>query len=105
MKEEFLDLPVALSGGGSLENRLKESFVDMELLEGRNQYRCEECKTLVDAKKVDNTPLLQHTHTDTHTHTHTHTHTPIIIMCNRTRCGPRNLHASSPLSPPSPLPT
>ena len=60
---------MALSGGGSLESRLKESFVDMELLEGRNQYHCEGCKALVDAKKVE-----QHTFA-THTHTHTHTHT------------------------------
>ena len=51
-EEDFLDIPVALTGRGDLESALKEMFCDVELLEGSNQYRCERCNCLVDAKRV-----------------------------------------------------
>ena len=52
LKEEFLDIPVALAGCNMLEERLKESFITMETLDGSNQYHCDSCDQLVDAKRV-----------------------------------------------------
>ena len=51
-EEEFLDIPVALTGRTRLEQALKEMYMDTELLEGANQYRCTTCDRLVDAKRV-----------------------------------------------------
>ena len=51
-EEEFLDLPIALSGHSGLEDALKESFIKLESLEKQNQYYCSSCKELVDAKRV-----------------------------------------------------
>ena len=51
-EEEFLDIPVALSGRSGLEEALKEAYIEQETLEGANQYRCERCDQLVDAKRV-----------------------------------------------------
>ncbi len=54
-EEEFLDLPVALSGHSGLEDALKESYIKLESLEKQNQYYCSWCKELVDAKRVGRT--------------------------------------------------
>ena len=51
-EEEFLDIPVALSGRSGLEEALKEAYIEQETLEGANQYCCERCDQLVDAKRV-----------------------------------------------------
>ena len=51
-EEEFLDIPVALTGRSHLEQALKEMYLDTELLEGANQYHCSTCNLLVDAKRV-----------------------------------------------------
>ena len=51
-EEGYLDLPVALSSGPDLEAVLREGYIEQELLEGANQYRCERCGKLVDAKRV-----------------------------------------------------
>ncbi|XP_019857565.1 PREDICTED: ubiquitin carboxyl-terminal hydrolase 40-like [Amphimedon queenslandica] len=51
-EEDFLDIPVALTGRGDLESALKEMFCDVEVLEGSNQYRCGTCNCLVDAKRA-----------------------------------------------------
>ena len=51
-EEEYLDLPVALSGCPNLETVLKDTYIEQELLEGANQYYCETCRKLVDAKRV-----------------------------------------------------
>ncbi len=51
-EQEYLDLAVALSTSPSLEGVLQESYIEQELLEGANQYRCEKCGKLVDAKRV-----------------------------------------------------
>ena len=52
-EEDFLDIDVALSGRAGLEEALKQMYCDHELLEGNNQYRCERCQCLVDAKRVN----------------------------------------------------
>ena len=49
---EFLDVPVALSGQAGLEDALKTSFINLEQLNGSNQYFCNRCQKLVDAEKV-----------------------------------------------------
>ena len=51
-EQEYLDLAVALSTSPTLEGVLQESYIEQELLEGANQYRCEKCGKLVDAKRV-----------------------------------------------------
>ena len=56
-EEEFLDLPVALSGHSGLEDALKESYIKLESLEKQNQYYCSWCKKLVDAKRVGHTAI------------------------------------------------
>lgn len=60
-EEGYLDLPVALSSGPDLEAVLREGYIEQELLEGANQYRCERCGKLVDAKRVSHM-----THTISH---------------------------------------
>ena len=51
-EEDFLDIPVALTGRSGLQQALKEMYNDTELLEGANKYHCTKCDTLVDAKRV-----------------------------------------------------
>ena len=51
-EEEFLDIPVALSSRTSLEQALNDMYIHTEMLEGPNQYHCENCQRLVDAKRV-----------------------------------------------------
>lgn len=51
-QEDFLDLSVAVSGTSSLEFGLRNNYCDTETMSGKNQYRCENCNKLVDAKKV-----------------------------------------------------
>ena len=51
-EQEYLDLAMALSTSPTLEGVLQESYIEQELLEGANQYRCERCGKLVDAKRV-----------------------------------------------------
>jgi ubiquitin carboxyl-terminal hydrolase 40 len=51
LEEEFLDIPVALTGRSSLEQALQEMYRDTELLDGANQYHCTRCDRLVDAKR------------------------------------------------------
>ncbi|KAI0222462.1 Ubiquitin carboxyl-terminal hydrolase 40 [Lamellibrachia satsuma] len=50
-EEDFLDVCVALGGATDLEHGLADSFGAAELLCGPNQYRCERCQRLVNAKK------------------------------------------------------
>ncbi len=52
-EQEYLDLAVALSIAPTLEGVLNDSYVQQELLEGANQYHCERCGRLVDAKRVN----------------------------------------------------
>ncbi|PAA93920.1 hypothetical protein BOX15_Mlig032451g1 [Macrostomum lignano] len=49
--EEFLDLCLATVGLASLEDSLRATFGGSERLEGSNQYRCDSCGKMVDAKK------------------------------------------------------
>ncbi len=51
-EEEFLDIPVALSGHSGLEDTLKEAYIKSEMLKAPNQYFCGSCQKLVDAKRV-----------------------------------------------------
>ena len=51
-QEDFLDLSVAIAAGAGLQDVLHGNYVEMESLSGNNQYRCEACQKLVDAKKV-----------------------------------------------------
>ena len=52
LQEDFLDLSVAIAAGAGLQDVLHGNYVEMESLSGNNQYRCEVCQKLVDAKKV-----------------------------------------------------
>ena len=51
-EEEFLDIPLALCGHSGLEDTLREAYIKQESLETPNQYFCERCQKLVDAKRV-----------------------------------------------------
>ena len=51
-EEEFLDIPVALTGRAGLQQALREMFNETELLEGDNRYHCGLCDRLVDARRV-----------------------------------------------------
>lgn len=51
-----MDLPVTVSGSVSLEQSLYDQYQDVEMLDGRNQYKCSNCNKLVDAKKVMSIP-------------------------------------------------
>ena len=51
-QEEFLDVQVAVAGISSLEQSLHVAYNDIEMLDGKNQYKCGGCKKLVDAEKV-----------------------------------------------------
>ncbi|XP_022306322.2 ubiquitin carboxyl-terminal hydrolase 40-like [Crassostrea virginica] len=50
-EEDFLDLSIAVSGASSLESALRSYYCDTETMDGKNQYRCEKCNKLVDARK------------------------------------------------------
>ncbi|XP_071158638.1 ubiquitin carboxyl-terminal hydrolase 40-like [Mytilus edulis] len=50
-EEDYLDLTLTVAGNNSLEEALYGSFVDMESMDGKNQYKCESCNKLVNAKK------------------------------------------------------
>ncbi|XP_074622517.1 ubiquitin carboxyl-terminal hydrolase 40-like isoform X2 [Acropora palmata] len=50
-EEDFLDLPLILSGCSSLEQSLSMSYIVKESLEGTNQYKCSSCRRNVDAAK------------------------------------------------------
>ncbi|XP_006819610.1 ubiquitin carboxyl-terminal hydrolase 40-like [Saccoglossus kowalevskii] len=50
-QEDFLDLTLAVCGYKGLEDVLYSCYQEMELLSGSNQYRCEKCNKLVNAKK------------------------------------------------------
>lgn len=51
-KEDYLDLPLILSGCNGLEQSLEMSYVLKESLEGANKYKCGSCGKLVNAIKV-----------------------------------------------------
>lgn len=51
-QEDFLDLTVCVCGMSSLEEALWSMFVEEELFEGNNLYRCGQCNKLVTAAKV-----------------------------------------------------
>uniref|UniRef100_A0A3B4YKH0 Ubiquitin specific peptidase 40 n=1 Tax=Seriola lalandi dorsalis TaxID=1841481 RepID=A0A3B4YKH0_SERLL len=50
-EEDFLDLTVCVCGVSSLEEALWNMFVEEELFEGNNLYRCAQCDRLVTAAK------------------------------------------------------
>ncbi|XP_069563342.1 ubiquitin carboxyl-terminal hydrolase 40 isoform X2 [Brachyistius frenatus] len=50
-QEDFLDLTVCVCGVLSLEEALWNMFVEEELFEGNNLYRCAQCDSLVTAAK------------------------------------------------------
>ncbi|KAK3588315.1 hypothetical protein CHS0354_004734 [Potamilus streckersoni] len=50
-EEDFLDLTLAVAGHCGLEDGLKSCFCDIEVMEGKNQYRCESCNKHVNATK------------------------------------------------------
>ncbi|XP_046546355.1 ubiquitin carboxyl-terminal hydrolase 40-like [Haliotis rubra] len=50
-REDFLDLTLSVSGMDSLETALNSFYCTMEMMDGKNQYRCEQCQKLVDAEK------------------------------------------------------
>ncbi|XP_068194600.1 ubiquitin carboxyl-terminal hydrolase 40 isoform X2 [Antennarius striatus] len=50
-QEDFLDLTVCVCGMSSLEETLWNMFVEEELFEGNNLYRCAQCDRLVTAAK------------------------------------------------------
>ncbi|XP_048090976.1 ubiquitin carboxyl-terminal hydrolase 40 [Alosa alosa] len=50
-QEDFLDLTVSVRGVSSLEEALWSMFVEEELFEGNNLYRCSRCNQLVEAAK------------------------------------------------------
>ncbi|GFR75865.1 ubiquitin carboxyl-terminal hydrolase 40 [Elysia marginata] len=50
-EEDFQDLTLAVAGMSGLENVLKQCYCHVENMNGRNQYKCETCKTYTDATK------------------------------------------------------
>ncbi|KAL4222900.1 ubiquitin-like protein-specific protease [Mactra antiquata] len=50
-EEDFLDISVTVAGSSSVEQSLSCAYLDKEMLDGKNQYRCEGCNKLVDAEK------------------------------------------------------
>ncbi|XP_058258629.1 ubiquitin carboxyl-terminal hydrolase 40 isoform X2 [Hemibagrus wyckioides] len=50
-QEDFLDLTVCVRGVSSLEEALWSMFVEEEMFEGNNLYRCSRCDRLVQATK------------------------------------------------------
>lgn len=43
---------MTVAGSASLEQSLHMAYQDIEMLDGKNQYKCEACNKLVDAVKV-----------------------------------------------------
>ena len=43
---------MSVSGYDGVEDSLKASYIEFEMMEGKNQYRCGKCNKLVDARKV-----------------------------------------------------
>nr|XP_023695916.1 ubiquitin carboxyl-terminal hydrolase 40 [Paramormyrops kingsleyae] len=50
-EEDYLDLTVSVSGLGGLEEALWSMFVEEEVFDGNNLYRCSRCNVLVKATK------------------------------------------------------
>ncbi|CAL1267253.1 unnamed protein product [Larinioides sclopetarius] len=50
-EEDFLDLNVIVAGFNNLQDSLNATFLQTEIMKGKNQYRCSTCCNLVDAKK------------------------------------------------------
>ncbi|GFS61409.1 ubiquitin carboxyl-terminal hydrolase 40 [Trichonephila inaurata madagascariensis] len=50
-EEDFLDLNVIVAGYNNLQDSLNATFLQTEIMKGKNQYRCSTCCNLVDAKK------------------------------------------------------
>ncbi|XP_022086009.1 LOW QUALITY PROTEIN: ubiquitin carboxyl-terminal hydrolase 40-like [Acanthaster planci] len=57
-EEDFLDLTLAVAHYSGMEDTLKTCYVDVERMEGRNQYHCSSCNKLVDAVKSAKLRLL-----------------------------------------------
>lgn len=51
-QEDYLDLTVCVRGVCGLERALWDMFVEEEMFEGSNLYRCGQCDQLVTAAKV-----------------------------------------------------
>ncbi len=51
-QEDFFDLPLAVAGFSRMEDALSDAYLSMEMMEGNNQYRCDNCNKLVNASKV-----------------------------------------------------
>ncbi|XP_041478412.1 ubiquitin carboxyl-terminal hydrolase 40-like [Lytechinus variegatus] len=49
--EDFVDLTLAVGGYVGVMDTLRSCYVDEERMEGSNQYRCDRCKKLVNARK------------------------------------------------------
>jgi hypothetical protein len=45
-QEDFLDLTITVAGNSSLEDGLCASYLDMESLDGKNKYKCEQLQYL-----------------------------------------------------------
>lgn len=50
-EEDFLDLNVIVANYSNLQDSLNATFLQQEIMKGKNQYRCSTCCNLVDAKK------------------------------------------------------
>ncbi|KAH9520404.1 Ubiquitin carboxyl-terminal hydrolase 40, partial [Bulinus truncatus] len=50
-QEDFLDLTLAVAGIAGLEAALKQCYCEVEMMDGRNQYKCDTCKMYTDATK------------------------------------------------------
>ena len=48
-----MDIPLSVAGSMGVEDSLKAAYLEYEMMEGKNQYRCSKCDKLVDAKKVN----------------------------------------------------
>ncbi|XP_071484115.1 ubiquitin carboxyl-terminal hydrolase 40-like [Diadema antillarum] len=50
-EEDFLDLTLAVGGYVGVQDTLRANYVEEETMEGSNQYRCDSCRKLVNARK------------------------------------------------------
>ncbi|KAG8184262.1 hypothetical protein JTE90_001081 [Oedothorax gibbosus] len=50
-EEDFLDLNVIVANFSNLQDSLNATFLQSEVMKGKNQYRCSTCCKLVEAKK------------------------------------------------------
>ena len=46
-----MDLPIPVGAASSLQQGLGQLFIDVELMDGTNQYYCDGCRRKVDATK------------------------------------------------------